>query len=86
MFEGILVDESSAKVFRAGDAKGLASALRGLMDDPQLYELLSRNSEASWQGLQISTQWGDLVRSWLGPGHPRRAAEDGVLAALPTGY
>jgi len=67
MFDGILVDGVSAMVFRAGDPAALARALRALQTNPQTYEALSRNAQASWQGLQIATRWGDLVRQWLAP-------------------
>lgn len=65
MFAGILVDGASAKVFRAGDAAGLALAVRTLMQDRALYEALSANSERSWQQLQIDTKWGELIHGWL---------------------
>jgi glycosyltransferase involved in cell wall biosynthesis len=67
MFEGILVDDVSAKVFRAADAGHLARTLRALMRSPQLYEALSLNAPAAWAGLQIDTKWGDMVRQWLAP-------------------
>jgi glycosyltransferase involved in cell wall biosynthesis len=87
MFDGILVDNISAKVFPAGDAKALAMALHGLMKDRQLYQALSRNAEESWQRLQIRTKWGDLIGQWLTAKQPpMRDEEDDPagVAALST--
>jgi glycosyltransferase involved in cell wall biosynthesis len=87
MFDGILVDNISAKVFPAGDAKALAMALHGLMKDRQLYQALSRNAEESWQRLQIRTKWGDLIGKWLTAKQPpMRDEEDDPagVAALST--
>jgi len=67
MFDGILVDGYSAKVFRAGDPRTLGRALRDLQASPETYETLSRNAQAAWLGLQIDTRWGELVRHWLAP-------------------
>ena len=67
MFDGILVDGYSAKVFRAAHPAELAGALRALRASPQTYETLSRNAQAAWLGLQIETRWGDLIRRWLAP-------------------
>jgi hypothetical protein len=58
MFAGILVDDASAKVFRAGDVQALAAALRSLMADRDLYECLSRNAQDCWEQIQIGHQVG----------------------------
>jgi glycosyltransferase involved in cell wall biosynthesis len=66
MFAGILVDDVSAKVFRAGDVQGLKSALRSLIADRDLYERLSRNAQECWEQIQIDTKWAGLIHQWLG--------------------
>lgn len=75
MFDGILVNDVSAKVFRAADAGHLARTLRALMRSPTTYELLSRNAQANWLALQIDTRWGDLLRRWL----PQAARPDRAM-------
>jgi len=88
MFDGVLVDKVSAKVFQAADATALAMALRSLREDWQLYQALSRNAEQCWQRLQIPTKWGDLIRKWLTAKQPPTRDEEGDrarFAALPPG-
>jgi glycosyltransferase involved in cell wall biosynthesis len=65
MFRGALVDERSALIFPAGEPGALASAIRRLSLDGELYARLSRNSEAAWQALQLPVSWGDLLEKWL---------------------
>jgi glycosyltransferase involved in cell wall biosynthesis len=84
MFEGILVDDVSAKVFRAADAGHLARTLRSLMRSPETYEALSRNAPDAWAGLQIETQWGDLVREWLAA-RPSQPWPEGAIGNYAAG-
>jgi glycosyltransferase involved in cell wall biosynthesis len=65
MFKGALVDEQSALIFRAGDVAGLAAAIRRLREQPDLYAMLSANSEEAWQALQLPVSWGELLEKWL---------------------
>ena len=65
MFFGALTHEQSALVFPASKADALASAIRRLGADPELYARLSLNSEAAWQALQLPVTWGELVERWL---------------------
>ena len=65
MFFGALTHEQTALVFPASKADALASAIRRLGADPELYARLSLNSEAAWQALQLPVTWGELVERWL---------------------
>jgi glycosyltransferase involved in cell wall biosynthesis len=65
MFFGALTHETSALVFRAGDADELAASIRRLSSDSQLYAELSRNSVDAWTALQLPVTWGELVNRWL---------------------
>jgi glycosyltransferase involved in cell wall biosynthesis len=65
MFRGALTHEKSALVFPAKDSHALASAIRRLGSDAQLYARLSRNGEAAWKALQLPVSWGGLVERWL---------------------
>jgi glycosyltransferase involved in cell wall biosynthesis len=73
MFRGALTDDESALVFPARDDGALASAIRRLGADPDLYARLSANSEAAWQALQLPVTWGALIEHWLS-GEPEDVA------------
>ena len=65
MFRGALVHEQSALIFLGSNADALASAIRRLADDAELYARLSALSEQAWQALQLPVRWGDLLEKWL---------------------
>lgn len=65
MFRGHLVDRRTAMVFPAKDAEALAASIVALLDDPDLYEALSRNSEAVWESIQNPVKWGETLYRWL---------------------
>jgi hypothetical protein len=65
MFGGALVHEQSALIFPASSSDGLASTIRRLASDADLYARLSTNSEQAWQALQLPVQWGELLDKWL---------------------
>jgi hypothetical protein len=65
MFRGALVNEESALIFPAGDTEALASAIRRIGSDADLYARLSSNSEQAWKSLQLPVKWGELLTRWL---------------------
>jgi glycosyltransferase involved in cell wall biosynthesis len=65
MFRGAVFEEESAIIFPAGNADALASAIRRLSQDAELYSRLSANSEAAWRALQLPVSWGDLLERWV---------------------
>ncbi|MFL6725416.1 MAG: glycosyltransferase family 4 protein [Sphingomicrobium sp.] len=65
MFRGALADGESALIFPAADAGALASAIRRLAADRELYATLSLNSERAWQALQLPVSWGAFIEKWL---------------------
>jgi glycosyltransferase involved in cell wall biosynthesis len=65
MFFGALAHEASALVFSAGDVRELASSIRRLNSDRELYAELSRSSFDAWTALQLPVTWGELVSRWL---------------------
>jgi glycosyltransferase involved in cell wall biosynthesis len=65
MFRGQVIDEKTALVFRGGDSRHMANALKRLVTDEVLYARLSKDSLASWEALQIPVKWGDLLQRWL---------------------
>lgn len=71
IFHGRLRERENALIFPAGKARVLASKIEELVSDPVLYATLSRESEATWQGLQVPVKWGDLLHHWV-----RGKAED----------
>ncbi|MEX2217207.1 MAG: glycosyltransferase, partial [Phycisphaerales bacterium] len=64
MFDRRVVHGESGLVFPATDAGALADRIAALHGDPALFERLSRNSEAAWNGLQLPVEWSELVRRW----------------------
>lgn len=65
MFVEKLRADTSAIIFRAGDASGLAAAVRRLFETPALYAALSSNAAAAWDDLQVPAEWSSLVEAWL---------------------
>nr|WP_245196511.1 glycosyltransferase [Sphingomonas jejuensis] len=65
MFSGNIVDGVSALIFPAGNAGALADRVEQLLDNPALYERLSRNGAAAWERLQLPVTFEDLVARWL---------------------
>ena len=65
MFLPKLGPDRGAVIFRAGDADALAAAIERLLRSSALYEELSRNALATWQGLQVPVKWGELVSAWF---------------------
>jgi glycosyltransferase involved in cell wall biosynthesis len=65
MFIGALTNEQSALIFPAGNTDALASVIRRLGSDADLYAKLSLNSEAAWRALQLPVTWGALIEHWL---------------------
>ncbi|SDO97089.1 Glycosyl transferases group 1 [Klenkia soli] len=57
--------DRNALIFPAGSSRELATQLRRLIDDEQLWGKLSNSSEQTWRDIQISLKWGQLVRHWL---------------------
>jgi glycosyltransferase involved in cell wall biosynthesis len=65
MFRGRVEDGVAALVFRGGSPESLAQRAEELLRSPELYERLSRNSEAAWQKLQLPVRWRDLLYHWI---------------------
>jgi len=65
MFRGAIAHGESALVFRAGDERALAFAIRRLASDAALYAKLSANSLQAWEALQLPVKWGDLIQRWI---------------------
>jgi glycosyltransferase involved in cell wall biosynthesis len=65
MFRGAIAQDESALIFPAGDEKALASAVKRLAQDPELYGKLSANSLRAWEALQLPVKWGTLMEKWL---------------------
>lgn len=65
MFRPILRDGENAAVFRAGDAPGLATKIRQVLDDPKLYASLSLSADRSWASLQGPADWRTMLFDWV---------------------
>ena len=67
MFCEQLKHRVSAMIFPASDSMALAESLRTLLTAPELYANLSAMSQATWEKLQVSVKWADLLERWLDP-------------------
>jgi len=65
MFMGKIIHEQSGLIFNAKDVERLTQSIVRLIDNPQLYQNLSKNSAEAWEKLQISTKWNELLEHWL---------------------
>lgn len=77
MFREVLRHGESAVIFPAGDAAGLARAIRTLVEDPALHSRLSRGSAAILDRVRLPTQYHHFLRSCFddaGPGKGGLAA------------
>jgi glycosyltransferase involved in cell wall biosynthesis len=65
MFALKLRDGENSAIFPAGDARALAERIRALVDDRELYERLSGNSEQAAATFQVPLKWHELLDRWL---------------------
>lgn len=65
MFEGFLRHRETALIFPAQDAIALSSCITDLLTDPALYHQLSRNSQETWNQIQIPVKWLEFIERWL---------------------
>jgi glycosyltransferase involved in cell wall biosynthesis len=65
MFLDTLMHEVNALIFPAGSAIALSKSIETLLSSPELYARLSEASYETWQRLQLTAKWGDIVYYWL---------------------
>jgi len=65
MFRGNLIHRQNAMVFPERKPRLLAQCIQELFTSKELYHRISLRSEASWENLQMSVKWGDLITNWL---------------------
>ena len=69
-FADRLVPERECMRFRAGDPAALAEAIARLGREPALYEALSRDGAAAYEGFFFGAEWSEPIRMFLGdPGN-----------------
>jgi glycosyltransferase involved in cell wall biosynthesis len=84
-FAGRLQDGKSYLVFKAGDPASLSRQIDRLVSNPDLYEMLSRNSAAAHDSLYIGMNWRDLVEAFLSDPHNKSNwVEENSLARLES--
>jgi glycosyltransferase involved in cell wall biosynthesis len=66
MFNKKIVHRESGMVFRAGDPAGLATAIKTLVTDRELYERLSLKAETVCHGFFSAPKWNEILDHWLG--------------------
>lgn len=65
MFLDTLIHDVNALIFPAGNAIALAENIERLLSSPELYARLSAASCETWQKLQLTAKWGDMIHHWL---------------------
>ncbi len=65
MFLDTLVHDVNALIFPAGNAIALSESIERLLSSPELYARLSGASCETWQRLQLTAKWGDIIHHWL---------------------
>jgi glycosyltransferase involved in cell wall biosynthesis len=65
MFMDHLKHEVNALIFPAGNAMALSKNIEKLFNSPHLYSKLSIASHETWERLQLTAKWGDIVYHWL---------------------
>ncbi|WP_427162000.1 glycosyltransferase [Aliinostoc sp. HNIBRCY26] len=65
MFKNNLQHGINAMIFPAGNSTLLAVSLEKLIEHPELYEKISQASPQTWERLQISVKWAELIARWL---------------------
>ncbi|MHC2018719.1 glycosyltransferase family 4 protein [Methylobacterium sp. CM6247] len=65
MFIGNIENDKTGIIVSAGNAENLASAIKRLINDEDLYKRLSEQSLPAWNRLQIPLKWGNLIDDWI---------------------
>jgi glycosyltransferase involved in cell wall biosynthesis len=84
-FADRLQDGKSCLLFKAGDPVSLSKQIVRLVSNPDLYEMLSRNSAAAHESLYIGMKWQDLIGAFLSdPYNKSNWVETNSLARLES--
>jgi glycosyltransferase involved in cell wall biosynthesis len=84
MFRDIMRDGQSALVFKAGNEDNFADKIARLMDDPMLYEALSRDANIAWERLSQTADWRTLLFNWATTGFDDPWIQERVMARNRT--
>jgi glycosyltransferase involved in cell wall biosynthesis len=79
MFVDVMIDGRNASVFRSGDPRTFAAALRRTLTDPVLYRALSTNATLTWSALQGPADWRTMIFKWIVEGHESPWLRDRML-------
>lgn len=82
MFRQVMVDSRNASVFRAGNYKSFASAIRRTLIDPVLYAALSKNAALTWEALKGPADWRTLLLKWIVEGSSSPWISEHMLTAI----
>jgi glycosyltransferase involved in cell wall biosynthesis len=64
-FAGRLTEGEEVLVFKAGNPESLASTVRGLLENPPMYERLSDQSGAAHDKLYFGIKWKELMKTFI---------------------
>jgi glycosyltransferase involved in cell wall biosynthesis len=60
-----LKDGVGCRIFQAGNPHALATAAKGVIDDPDAYASMSKNTAEAWQNIQCPVTFGDMLTQWM---------------------
>ena len=82
MFRSVMRDGQNASVFRAGDYRAFATAIRRTLTDPVLYAALSANAIATWKALQGPADWRTMIVKWVTEGPSSQWIRQHMLSSV----
>ncbi len=65
MFLDHLKSGVNSMIFPAGNSVALATSIKKLLSEPELYWDLSVASYETWKGLQVPVTWAEMIERWL---------------------
>ena len=65
VFTRVLRDGEGLFYFPAGNGMALAQRIASVLDNPVVYEVLSRQTAAAYEKLRCRTRFRDVIESWL---------------------
>lgn len=65
MFVRQLSDRVDSMLFPANNASALASQIKTVLTEPELYSKISEATQATWQRLQLPVKLGELLHRWI---------------------
>lgn len=82
MFRSVMIDGRNASVFRAGDSRALAAAIKRTLTTPNVYAMLSNNAPMTWTALKGPADWRTMIVKWTTEGRSSTWIQENKLTAV----